>query len=144
MILLDMGGVYDGYCSDITRTMSTDGLSRGQRRLFDSVRQAYESALEAVRPGATAASVDEAARELLRAEGYGEHFPHITGHGIGLSPHEGPILDKRTETILRAGMVFTVEPGAYVPGVGAARIEDMVLVTEAGYEILTDAPRGIA
>lgn len=143
MILLDMGGVYDGYCSDITRTLSTNGLSPDQRRLFDSVRRAYESALNAVRPGVMAGEVDAAARDLLRVEGYGEHFSHLTGHGIGLSTHEGPIVDEHVETVLEPGMVFTVEPGAYVPGVGAARIEDMVLVTETGYEMLTDAPREI-
>jgi len=143
MILFDMGGVYDGYCSDITRTLSTNGLLPDQRRLFDSVRQAYESALETVRPGAIAEQVDAAARNLLRSEGYGEYFTHLTGHGIGLSTHEGPIVDEHVETVLEPGMVFTVEPGAYVPGVGAARIEDMVLVTETGYEMLTDAPREI-
>ncbi len=143
MILLDMGGVYDGYCSDITRTLSTNGLLPDQRRLFDSVRRAYEGALDAVRPGVTAEQVDAAARDLLRSEGYGEYFTHLTGHGIGLSTHEGPIVDEHVETVLEPGMVFTVEPGAYVPGVGAARIEDMVLVTETGYEMLTDAPREI-
>ena len=143
MILLDMGGVYDGYCSDITRTLSTNGLLPEQRRLFDSVRRAYEGALDAVRPGAIAHKVDASARDLLRSEGYGEYFTHLTGHGIGLSTHEGPIVDEHVGTILEPGMVFTVEPGAYVPGVGAARIEDMVLVTETGYEMLTDAPREI-
>ncbi len=143
MILLDMGGVYDGYCSDITRTLSINSLTPDQRRLFDSVRRAHGSALDAVRPGVTAEQVDAAARDLLRAEGYGEYFTHLTGHGIGLSTHEDPIVDEHVETVLESGMVFTVEPGAYVPGVGAARIEDMVLVTETGYEILTDAPREI-
>lgn len=144
MILLDMGGIYDGYCSDITRTLSTNGLSPDQRKLFDAVRRAYDAALGAIRPGVTAERVDAAARDLLRAAGYGDCFPHLTGHGIGLSTHEGPIVDERVDTILEPGMVFTVEPGAYVRGVGAARVEDMVLVTETGYEMLTDAPRDIA
>lgn len=143
MILLDMGGVYDGYCSDITRTLSTDGLTRDQHRLFDAARRAHDAALETIRPGVVAEQVDAAARDLLRAEGYGDCFPHLTGHGIGLSAHEGPIVDERVRTVLQPGMVFTVEPGAYVPGVGAARIEDMVLVTETGYEMLTDAPTAI-
>ena len=143
MILLDMGGVYDGYCSDITRTMTTNSLAPNQRQLFDSVRRAHQSALDSVRPGVTAEEVDAAARDLLRAEGYGEYFTHLTGHGIGLSAHEKPIVDEHVATVLEPGMVFTVEPGAYVPGVGAARIEDMVLVTDTGYEILTDAPREI-
>lgn len=141
MILFDMGGTYDGYCSDITRTLSTNGFSSDQRRLFNSVRRAYNCALDVVRPGVTADQVDAAARNLLRAEGYGEHFPHLTGHGIGLSAHEGPFIDEHVGTVLEQGMVFTVEPGAYVPGVGAARIEDMVLVTDTGFEMLTDAPR---
>jgi len=143
MILLDMGGIYDGYCSDITRTLSTNGLTPDQRRLFDAARRAHDAALEAIRPGVTAERVDAAARDLLRSEGYGDCFPHLTGHGIGLSSHEEPIVDEHVGTILEPGMVFTVEPGAYVPGVGAARIEDMVLVTETGYEVLTDAPREI-
>jgi len=143
MILLDMGGIYDGYCSDITRTLSTDGLTPDQRRLFDAARRAHDVALEAIRPGIRAGAVDAAARDLLRREGYGDCFPHLTGHGIGLSAHEGPIVDENIDTILEPGMVLTVEPGAYVPGVGAARIEDMVLVTDTGHDVLTDAPREI-
>jgi Xaa-Pro aminopeptidase len=143
MVLLDMGGIYDGYCSDITRTFTTNGLTPRQRKLFDAVRRAHQDAIDAVRPGVTAESVDAAARNTLRASGYAENFPHLTGHGIGLSTHEGPIIDENVETVLQPGMVFTIEPGAYVPGVGAARIEDMVLVTESGCEILTDAPRDV-
>lgn len=143
MGLLDMGGTYDGYCSDITRTFTTHGLTPQQRRLFDAVQRAHREAIDAVRPDVTAESVDAAARDCLRDAGYAENFPHLTGHGIGVSPHEGPIIDEGVETVLQPGMVFTIEPGAYVPGVGAARIEDMVLVTESGCEILTDAPRDV-
>jgi len=140
MILLDLGGVYDGYCSDITRTMTANGLAPNQRQLFDAARRAHDAALEAIRPGVTAEQIDAAARDVLRGEGYGAYFPHLTGHGIGLSAHEGPIVDEDVDMRIEPGMVFTIEPGAYVPGVGAARIEDMVLVTETGYEMLTDAP----
>jgi len=85
--------------------------------------------------------VDAVAREIIAAEGLGEYFPHLTGHGVGLSTHEPPILDRDVEMVLEPGMVVTVEPGIYLPGVGAARVEDMVLVTPTGHEVLTTTPR---
>lgn len=143
LVLLDMGAIWDGYCSDLTRTFSLGEVSREQRRIFRVAWEAQRAALDAVRPGVTAFEVDRAARKVIEAGGLGDHFPHLTGHGVGVSVHEPPILDRGVDTILRPGMVVTVEPGIYLPGVGAARIEDMVVVTSTGYELLTSARRDL-
>lgn len=141
LAILDLGAQYEGYCSDLTRTVAVGELSADQRRLFRIVRLAQQAALEAIRPGVAALEVDRAAREPIEAEGLGNYFPHLTGHGVGVSIHEAPILDRGVDTVLQPRMVMTVEPGLYVPGVGGARVEDMVVVTPSGYEVLTNAPR---
>jgi Xaa-Pro aminopeptidase len=147
LVLLDFGGVYGGYCVDLTRTVGLSPVPVECRRLFDAVRDAQEAAIAAAkRPGATTGEVDAAARDLLATRGLAEMFGHGTGHGLGLEIHEAPRLSRRTadhpgETTLEAGMVFTIEPGAYVPGLGGVRIEDDVLVTPEGCELLTDVPR---
>jgi len=143
LVLLDMGVLYGGYCSDLTRTFVVGEPSDAQRRLFQVARKAQQAAAEAIRPGVTAGEVDAAARQVIEAEGWGQFFPHLTGHGVGLSIHEPPIVDKGAEMVLRPGMVTTVEPGIYLPGVGAARVEDMVLVTPSGHEMLTTANRNL-
>lgn len=143
LVLFDMGAIVDGYCSDITRTFAVGEVSEEQTRLFDVAHDAHDAGIAAVRPGIPAGDVDRAARSVVEAAGLGERFPHLTGHGIGLSSHEGPIADRGVSTVLEPGMVLTVEPGVYVPGIGAARIEDMVAVTPTGCEVLTDAPRGL-
>ncbi len=143
LALLDMGAVYEGYCSDITRTFAVGEADRERKRIFAVAWKAQEAALAAIRPGIRAAEVDRVAREVIEAEGLGKYFPHLTGHGVGVSIHEAPILDRGVDTVLSPGMVVTVEPGVYVPGVGAARVEDMVVVTRTGCEILTDAPRDL-
>ncbi len=148
LVVLDFGGVYGGYCVDLTRTVAIGRVSSEQRRLFDAVAEAHAAAVSAAgTPGATTGSVDDAARGTLRTHGLDTYFGHGTGHGLGLEIHEAPRLTKRSadypgETRLDPGMVFTIEPGAYVEGVGGARIEDDVLVTPHGCELLTDAPRG--
>ena len=141
-VVLDFGGVYDGYCVDLTRTVAIGPMSPGFRRMFDAVRGAHAAAIGAVSPGVSAADIDGAARRLLEARGLGEAFGHGTGHGLGLEVHEEPRISKHTprEEHVEAGMVFTIEPGAYVPGVGGVRIEDDVLVVEGGCELLTDVP----
>ncbi|MFQ5794278.1 MAG: M24 family metallopeptidase [Candidatus Bipolaricaulia bacterium] len=141
LVLFDMGTIYQGYCSDITRTFSLGGLSNEQSKLFRVAYQAQQAAIEAVRPGVTGGEVDRVARAVIAAEGLGDHFPHLTGHGLGLAIHEMPILDVGRETVLEPNMVVTVEPGIYLAGVGAARVEDMVLVTEDGHEVLTKTER---
>jgi Xaa-Pro aminopeptidase len=148
-VLLDFGGVYDGYSVDLTRTGVLGRPSGELRRLHEAVAASQAAAVEAVRPGVAASAVDAAAREALAARGFGrETFGHGTGHGLGLEVHEEPRIaprgsGERTEAPLEAGMIFTVEPGAYVPGLGGVRIEDDVLVTPGGVELLTSAPRAL-
>ena len=142
-VVLDFGGVYDGYCVDLTRTVQLGPLSGSFRRIFDAVREAHAAAIAAIRPGIAASAVDTAAREALAARGLGEAFVHGTGHGLGLEVHEEPRVTRPGTTrdeILRPGMIFTVEPGAYLPGIGGVRIEDDVLVTASGCEVLTSVP----
>ncbi|MBA3885364.1 MAG: aminopeptidase P family protein [Acidobacteria bacterium] len=151
-VVLDFGGVYDGYCVDLTRTLRLGEQPPALRRLFAAVAEAHAAALRAVRPGALPSDIDGAARRVLEAHGLGEAFGHGTGHGLGLEVHEEPRIGRplagRPENPVAAGMVFTIEPGAYVAGVGGVRIEDDVLVVEGGCEVLTpvpgdlDAPRG--
>jgi Xaa-Pro aminopeptidase len=143
-VVLDFGGIYDGYCVDLTRTVQLAPLTDEFGRLFDAVRAAHAAAIAAVKPGIAASAIDRAARGELERCGLGEAFVHGTGHGLGLEVHEEPRLTKpgsthADETVL-PGMVFTIEPGVYVPGVGGARIEDDVLVVEGGCEVLTDVP----
>ena len=141
MGIFDMGCVYEGYCSDITRTFSLGGLTDEQKHIFDIAYKAQQKAIKAVKPGVTAEDIDEVARSFISENGYGKYFPHITGHGVGLSVHEAPIIDVGDKTVLKPNMVITIEPGIYIEGMGAARVEDMVLVTDDGYELLTNAPR---
>jgi len=145
LVVLDFGGVLDGYCSDLTRTVSVGNPSPEARRLHAAVREAQEAAIAAVTPGVTTADVDRAAREVLVGHGLGEAFGHGTGHGLGLDVHEEPRVSKPRSDVpparLEPGMVFTVEPGAYLPGFGGVRIEDDVLVTDTGCEVLTSVPR---
>jgi Xaa-Pro aminopeptidase len=140
-VVLDFGGVYDGYCVDLTRTLSIGPMSVDFRRLFDAVREAHAAAIAAVRPGVLPSAIDAAARDALTRRGLGEAFAHGTGHGLGLEVHEGPRISKGSPAAaVAAGMVFTIEPGAYVPGIGGVRLEDDVLVVDGGCELLTDVP----
>jgi Xaa-Pro aminopeptidase len=147
LVVLDFGGVYGGYCVDLTRTVAIGRVSAEQRRLYDAVAEAHDAAVRAASvPGAMTGDVDDAARGTLRAHGLDAYFGHGTGHGLGLEVHEAPRVTRRSadypgQTRLEPGMVFTIEPGAYVEGVGGVRIEDDVLVTGSGCEVLTDAPR---
>jgi Xaa-Pro dipeptidase len=137
LVWIDLGAVVDGYVADVTRTAVVGGGDGEAARLVEAVRAAQEAALARVRPGATAAEVDAAARAALGERGLAGYFPHRTGHGLGLEVHEPPFLVDGNEEPLRPGMVFTVEPGVYVPGRGGARWEDDVLVTEHGFRLLT-------
>ena len=145
LVVLDFGGVLDGYCCDLTRTVSIGPPSREARRVYDAVRDAHAAAVAAVKPGVDTSAIDAAARDLLRDRGLGEAFGHGTGHGLGLDVHEEPRIGKPRADIppvaLAAGMVFTIEPGSYLPGFGGVRIEDDVLVTGSGCELLTSLPR---
>lgn len=145
LVVLDFGGVLDGYCSDLTRTVTVGNPSPEARRLHTAVLEAQAAAIDAVKPGVTTADIDGAARQVLVGYGLGEAFGHGTGHGLGLDVHEEPRVSKPRPDVpperLEPGMVFTIEPGAYVPGFGGVRIEDDVLVTETGCEVLTSVPR---
>lgn len=143
LILFDMGAIYKGYCSDLTRTFSLGNLSDHQREIFNLAYYAQQEAIKALKPGKQAWEIDKVARDIISAAGYGSNFPHLTGHGLGMSIHEKPIIDVGSNTILMPNMVVTIEPGIYVEGVGAARVEDMVLITETGCEVLTKTDRNL-
>lgn len=132
-LTLDFGAVVHGYRSDMTRTVVLGQPSEQQSEIYHVVLQAQLAAQQAVRPGILGKAVDQVAREIITAAGYGECFGHGLGHGVGLQIHEGPSAGMRGETILQPGMVVTVEPGIYIPGWGGVRIEDMVVVTSDGY-----------
>jgi Xaa-Pro aminopeptidase len=146
LVVLDFGGVLSGYCLDLTRMAAIGTLSPSAMALFEGVRQANAAAVAAVRPGIRASDVDRAAREVLDANDLGEAFLHATGHGLGLEVHEAPRLgtsDPDAPQRLEAGMVVTIEPGAYVAGVGGVRLEDDVLVTPDGSDVLTKLPHDL-
>ena len=137
LLLVDMGASLNGYASDMTRVLHIGKPRDRARRLYDAVREAQLTAIAAVRPGVEASAVDAAARRVLKRFGLDRAFLHSTGHGLGLEIHEGPRLGRKSEAVLEAGMALTIEPGAYIEGFGGVRIEDTVLVTETGVEVLT-------
>ncbi len=135
-VVCDFGVILAGYCSDRTRTVHVGRPSREARRLYEAVLEAQQAAIAAVRPGATAAEVDGAARRVLRKRKLARYFTHSTGHGLGLEIHEAPRLAEGQTQKLEPGMVITIEPGAYIPGKWGVRIEDVVVVTPSGCEVL--------
>ena len=142
LCVVDWGAVLDGYASDCTRTYGTGGeVDPRDRAVYDLVAQAQEAALAAVRPGPTGREVDAVARAIIDAAGHAEHFGHGLGHGVGLEVHEGPRLAKTGEDALAPGNVVTVEPGVYVPGAVGVRIEDLVIVTDDGAEVVSALPK---
>ncbi|MFA5800995.1 MAG: Xaa-Pro peptidase family protein [Thermoleophilia bacterium] len=141
LVVVDLGASVDGYCSDITRTFATGGLSRRQAEIYRIVQEAQQAALEGAGPGVPCSDLDGIARGHITASGYGEAFGHSLGHGVGLEAHEGPVLAPRSNEILRAGMIVTIEPGIYVERVGGVRIEDTILVGPSGPERLTGFTR---
>jgi Xaa-Pro aminopeptidase len=144
LVVLDFGGVYTSYCVDLTRTVSIGKPTARARDVYGAVLEAHDRAIAAVRPGVSRFEIDQAARETLAHRGLGEAFGHGTGHGLGIEVHEDPRITKRRPDVdtrdeaVTAGMVFTIEPGAYLPDWGGVRIEDDVLVTATGVEVLTD------
>ncbi len=138
-VTLDFGVLLGGYCSDMTRTLHLGKASQREWDVYHSVLEAQQAAVAAVAPGVSCGEVDEAARSVLRRARLGKCFSHSTGHGVGLEIHEGPRIAAGQKQLLEAGMVVTIEPGVYLPGEFGVRIEDMVLVTPKGSEVLTVA-----
>lgn len=140
-VTMDFGCTWQGYCSDMTRTIVLGEADEKQREIYQTVLAAQEAALSVLRPGLTGQEVDKAARDLISDAGYGAYFGHGLGHSVGLFIHEEPRLSPTGLDVLEAGMIETVEPGIYVPGFGGVRIEDMVVLTEDGYRNLASSPK---
>lgn len=137
LVTLDFGAYYQGYASDITRTVVLGKPSEKQKEIYDIVLEAGKRTISALRPGLTGKEADAIARDYISAHGYGQYFGHSTGHGLGMEVHELPILSTRGGTVLAPNMVVTVEPGIYLPELGGVRIEDDVVITATGCEVLT-------
>lgn len=137
LVLFDLGVIYEHYCSDMTRTVQFGTPSKEALDIYNIVLDAEESAIAAIRPGVKLKDIDKIARDIIDNAGYGQYFPHRLGHGLGLEEHEYQDVSSTNDNILEAGMVITIEPGIYVPGVAGVRFEDDILVTENGCEILT-------
>jgi Xaa-Pro aminopeptidase len=142
LVTIDWGGEAGGYFSDMTRTLLLRGNSTGgKRRIYSLVLEANRKSVSAIAPGTGSSEIDNTARHIIKKAGYGEFFGHALGHGVGMEVHELPRIASKGSVRLKPGMVFTIEPGIYVPGVGGVRIEDMVAVSENGAEVLTTLPR---
>jgi len=141
LVVIDLGAIADGYCSDMTRTIPTGPLPARLARAYEVCAQAQAAALAAVRPGIGCAALDGVARELITAAGLGKAFGHGLGHGVGLEIHEAPRVAREGTDTLRPGMVVTIEPGIYLEGLGGVRIEDLVVVTDDGGRVLSHSPK---
>jgi len=141
MVVLDFGGLKDGYGSDTTRTVHVGEPTAEERQVYEVVRAAQQAGFEAVRPGASCQDVDRAARKVIADAGYGEYFIHRTGHGIGLTTHEPPYIAEGETLPLTPGMCFSIEPGIYLSGRFGVRIEDIVTVTPDGGRRLNNTSR---
>jgi Xaa-Pro dipeptidase len=141
LVLFDLGVVVDRYCSDITRTVAYGDINDKQKEIYDTVLKAQLAAIDASKPGVSAAEVDLTARRIISNAGYGEFFPHRLGHGLGISVHEYPSLTETNQLVIEEGMVYTIEPGIYVPEVAGVRIEDDVYITADGAKVITKFPK---
>ncbi|MFH1454074.1 MAG: Xaa-Pro peptidase family protein [Armatimonadota bacterium] len=137
LIVIDFGAKYNGYCSDMTRTICLGKKSPKQKKIYDIVARAQKAALDYIKSGRVCGDVDNKARGLIEKEGYGKEFGHGLGHGIGIEVHESPSFRPNVKDVLRPGMILSVEPGIYLSGFAGVRIEDLVLITKDGYENLT-------
>ncbi|OWA37029.1 Xaa-Pro dipeptidase [Saccharibacillus sp. O16] len=140
-ITFDFGALLNGYCSDVTRTVVLGEASDRHREIYGIVLEAQLNALDKIRPGMTGREADALTRDIISSYGYGENYGHSTGHGLGMEVHENPRLSKLSDDILKPGMVVTVEPGIYIPGFGGVRIEDDIVITETGIEIITSSTK---
>lgn len=142
-VVIDIGCRYEGYCSDMTRTVFYGQPNDVAREVYETVKKAQLAAIEQVRPGVTFASIDQAAREVIEQAGYGQYFTHRTGHFIGQEVHEAGDVSSSNEAIVQVGQVFSIEPGIYLPNQVGVRIEDLVLVTEQGCEVLNQVTKDL-
>ena len=142
-LVLDIGGVLEGYCSDMTRTIFIGEPSAEMRKIYEIVKGAQQAALDFIKPGVLLQDIDKVARDYITKAGYGEYFTHRLGHGIGTEVHEEPSIGLPNGLHAEAGMVFSVEPGIYVPGLGGVRIEDLVMITDEGVELLNHFPKDL-
>lgn len=140
-VKLDFGAYYKGYCSDMTRTVVLGKPSEQHRRIYEIVLEAQLHALEHIRSGMTGIEGDALARDVIKKHGYGDQFGHGTGHGLGMEIHENPRLNQQDQTVLKPGMVVTVEPGIYLPNFGGVRIEDDIVIMDTGIKILTQSTK---
>jgi len=141
LVTMDFGALYEGYCSDITRTVAVGEISDKLKEIYDVVLTAQKLGVEHIKPGMTGKEADALTRDYITEKGYGEYFGHSTGHGLGMEVHEAPGLSHRSEVKLSPGMVVTVEPGIYIPEVGGCRIEDDIVITETGNRRLTKSDK---
>lgn len=137
LMLCDFGAVYKGYHSDETHTFFIKGWDSDAKKVYRAVLEAHNRAIDAVKPGMHASKLDKVARDFLDKQGYGRYFGHALGHGVGLDIHESPSLNYRSKDILKSGMIFTIEPGVYIPDWGGVRIESMIYLSDSNKEILT-------
>ncbi len=141
LVTLDYGAYYQGYCSDITRTLAIGEIDGQLRTIYDTVLEAQLRGMRGIKAGMTGKEADSLTRDYITEKGFGENFGHSTGHGLGMEVHEGPGLSAKSETVLKPGMVVTVEPGIYVSGLGGTRIEDDILITAEGNRSFTKSPK---
>jgi Xaa-Pro aminopeptidase len=143
ILLIDMGCLFNGYNSDLTRTVFIGSITPEFKKIYNIVLKAQEEAISSVRPGITAGRIDKAARDIITKEGFGRQFGHSLGHGLGMEIHENPAIKKGSALKLKKNMPFTVEPGIYIPDKGGVRIEDVIIVREFGFENLTKSSKEI-
>ena len=144
MIVIDFGCMVDGYCSDMTRTLSVGEPGDDQKKMWEQVIESQRLGREYAQPGVTAGSVDDQCRNYLNDQGVGKYFAHGTGHGVGLDIHEAPRVGGGVEDVLEPGYIVTVEPGIYIEGKAGVRIEDTLCITSNGAEVLTTFPKELA
>ncbi len=143
MVTIDLGGVYKGYCSDLTRTVCVGPPGKRFEHIYNVCLAANEAAIRGIRPGMRGEEADALAREVIVRAGLGEYFGHGLGHGVGLEIHEAPRLSMESKAVLKPGHIVTIEPGIYIPGFGGVRIEDYALVTEKGCRVLSKSPKDL-
>ncbi len=140
-VVMDFGCIYEGYCSDMTRTIAIGEASEEMVKIYNVVLEAQKAALDMIKPGLKGKEVDAVARNIISEAGYGKYFGHGLGHSVGLEIHESPRFSTAEEKVIETGMVITVEPGIYVPGLGGVRIEDVVAITDTGIDNFTNSPK---